>query len=385
MGLQRRGGSDPLKLEQGKLYSAQLRLSGFLACYAPLSMVAGKFQSLGFDNVEIWDAPPPDFPAPLRNNDINCNPTGSECCRWVRGRWLAADMSLNWPEEVMAVYDEDEQAEPVPQTPAEPPDKPETPETPSPAETGGILDRTCNVREAAAVLERALVEEKWSGTNRAAKQILLSIGLFEGGWGCAPFLALDRKTKIRNENNWGAIHCRVDAKTGEPLNPAPGAYWYGCVSASDTADGTNATARKTYFRAYKTSLLGCRDLLRWLSGIREELNSGNADAVATAMKEVYRYGVPIDTYATAIYQNAKTVAKGLNQELSVTRGNGVAGLSMADTVALGALVLSAAAGTGAYFVRKRNERLAYVLGGVSAVSGLVSTVAVVKGRLSDAG
>lgn len=305
---------DPLRLQRGGFYRARVRLSGFAECHlATAGMVAARFQELGFSDVNIYDdveALPADWPPDQR--EFFCDLSAGQCCRWAEGVWQGDDTTIKAPPQVVALW-----LSRPPVSPEPPPDQP-APEPPPPADP--LSGRSCNVSSANAVLRAAWRKEFGDAKFPAAtRQILLSIGKFEGGWGCAPFRSVSG-AKVANKNNWGAIHCPAAKGGGQITNPPAGALWTGCVSASDTEDLTDATRFPVAFRAYSTSLDGCRDMIRILRSVLPTMATGDADAVAKKMKKVYRYGAPISHYATAILDNAKGNARALNEKLHVHSG-----------------------------------------------------------------
>ncbi len=113
---------------------------------------------------------------------------------------------------------------------------------------------------------------------------------------------------MQNANNWGSIHCT----TGPPCGDA-------CVEHTDTdASGTTYT---TCFRKYATPEEGARDLLRELlrrSPVRQVLASGNATAIASAMRSTGYFEAPTEVYSAAIARNAKAIAASLGEPLIVS-------------------------------------------------------------------
>lgn len=369
MGLQTHHPSNPLELVQGTHYQALVRLRGPLACFAGAGMLAPQLRDFGFDNVAVHDAYPSHFDASLKAGSTNCGPPGEMCCRWVSGRWVAPSLSLRWPTEpaeLLRVWSADS-----PTTPAPLPD-PVRPEEPGPSSAPS------NPREALAVLTAALAAESWGDVSPAEVQALLSVSRFEGGWGGSTFRGPDGKSRVANRNNWGAIHC-----TGSP--PSAGPLGDGCVSASDTRDGSEGTRYAQSFRAYATPLDGARDFLRFMAPARDAMKTGDADVIAQRMKVTYRYGAPVEDYAKAILVNAASNAKALGVPLAIFRtdkpdgeGGGATGLSGAEVVTIGSGLVSAGAFVVAFFAA--DERHQKIAGGVGVVAGLMGAIAGAVGR-----
>jgi hypothetical protein len=141
-------------------------------------------------------------------------------------------------------------------------------------------------------------------------------------------------------NNWGSIHCTSGPPCGE-----------GCVEHQDT----DATGQPyvTCFRRYATPEEGARDLIRELlrrGPVRQVLGSGNATAIASAMRATKYFEAPTDVYSHAIARNARAVASAVGEPLIVTLG-GTADASFELFVfAAGVYALSR------YFGRRRRRR-----------------------------
>jgi hypothetical protein len=109
-------------------------------------------------------------------------------------------------------------------------------------------------------------------------------------------------------NNWGSIHCTSGPPCGD-----------GCVEHTDTdASGAPYT---TCFRRYDSPEAGARDLLRELlrrPPVRAVLSSGNAGAIAAAMRQTKYFEAPTDVYSAAIVRNARAIASSLGEPLIVT-------------------------------------------------------------------
>lgn len=192
-----------------------------------------------------------------------------------------------------------------------------------------------NPWEASPVLERAWRKERGPTISEVTRQALLSIARFEGGWGNSSYRRMDG-TRVDAANNWGAIHCPRDSAGGQRTVPRPGELWTRCVHGSDRKSATGQRF-PVYFRAYPTPELGARDFLRVLAPVLDSgvMETGNADAIARAMKPVYRYGVTIDEYAHAIDVNAAANAQSggwpnrIHREAAAPRARGAASIDLA--------------------------------------------------------
>jgi hypothetical protein len=111
-----------------------------------------------------------------------------------------------------------------------------------------------------------------------------------------------------NANNWGSIHCTSGPPCGD-----------GCIEHTDTnAAGEPYT---TCFRRYETPEAGARDLLRELlrrPQVRSVLSSGNAGAIANAMRTTGYFEAPTPVYSAAIARNARAIASALGEPLIVS-------------------------------------------------------------------
>lgn len=157
--------------------------------------------------------------------------------------------------------------------------------------------------------------------NAAALQAVQAIGRFEGNYGIA----------FGGANNWGAIQCGA----APPCPPD-------CVELTDThADGSKY---QWCYRIYPTRVDGAADLIRELyrrPGVPEALASGDALAVATAMRESHYFEATAANYALAIERNAETIATNLEEPWIVKRGGrygGSDGSPWAPVFLFGALV-----------------------------------------------
>lgn len=129
-------------------------------------------------------------------------------------------------------------------------------------------------------------------------------------------------------NNWGSIHCT----SGPPCAET-------CVEHVDN-DATGQPYA-TCFRKYATPEEGARDLLRELlrrAQVRAVLSSGNAGAIAHAMRQTAYFEAPVGVYATAIARNAKAVSLALGEPWLVTLGGSEAS---ADLLVLAMLAVGA--------------------------------------------
>ena len=334
------GGEIPLR--QGVRYRARLRLSGFLGCSLPVTQLVNGLTDTGFADVGVYTsetALPPDWPDDQR--EIFVDPGAQQCARWIEGTWGLGDQtaprSMFEPEgpgvsvTLLSLWAEDDQ--------------------PGPTQVSSGA-RPRNVREADKVLRLAWqIEKQGAAFPRETRHALLSIALFEGGWGNSSYILPDG-SKVDNANNWGAMHCPPAGGGGQRTVPRPGELWDHCVRGGDrkTADGERF---EVFFRGYATPLAGARDFIRLSSPAHDAMSTGNADAIARRMKEVWRYGVPISDYADAIAHNAEVNAANLGEDNAIFReasGSARTALILAGVgtvVALGALGVYLWAGSDA--------------------------------------
>lgn len=165
------------------------------------------------------------------------------------------------------------------------------------------------------VQARPIIASQWAALalpplNRAGQQIVQAIARLESGYGSG------WKPPMDSSRNWGAVQCR---KTGSDCSTEyQGAE---CVLYSDTLDGTEATRYSQCFRVYPSHEEGCKDFLRELvikrPAVLPTLNTGNALHVAETMRRNKYFGAPANTYAQAIVNNAREVARRLGEPLEV--------------------------------------------------------------------
>lgn len=111
-----------------------------------------------------------------------------------------------------------------------------------------------------------------------------------------------------NANNWGSIHCASGPPCGE-----------NCIEHTDT--DSSGAPYTTCFRRYATAEEGAADLLRELlrrPPVRAVLASGNAGAIAGAMRATKYFEAPTEVYTAAIARNARAIASALGEPLIVT-------------------------------------------------------------------
>lgn len=193
-----------------------------------------------------------------------------------------------------------------------------------------LVDPPRNAREAAPWLAVAWIAEMGDAPlPRATRQALLSISLFEAGWGNSHYPVKDPYTgeieKVPNDNNWGSIHCpggggekTPENPLGQRLRPRGNDLWSHCVRGSDKLSRTGKRFI-TYFRGYDSPVDGAQDYVRILRPVLDVMATGDAQKIAEAMKPVYRYGVTINEYAHAIDVSAPSVARSLGEPNLIAR------------------------------------------------------------------
>jgi hypothetical protein len=177
---------------------------------------------------------------------------------------------------------------------------------------------------------RGIVAGIMPGAPLATLQILQAVGRFESGYG-AGFK--------NNANNWGAVQSHKPP-CGE------GSFEHG-----DThADGTPYV---TCFKSYDTPEAGARDMIQEIMrrpGVPALLATGDATAVATAMRAGGYFEAPVEKYATAIVNNAKAIAASIGEPLVVRIGGRVEVASAAASSLSMAPNLAAVMGLGSGFL-----------------------------------
>jgi len=352
-----------IKLQQGVVYRARLRLDDMIECMAPLSAVADAFRDLGFSDVRVWDDKD-DLPADWPPTERQIDTAWTSCGRWLEGTWALAPTEIQKPEQILSVWEHARPTGPPapPIIPEPPPRPPGPPAPPRPDPKPPTQPSSCSIRGAAVTLARAWGAEGLPANEltESVTQILLGTATFEGGLGCGKYGG-------KVINNWGAVHCPIDHAATERCRaegkpgcivqrdaPGPDDLWMGCHVAKDT----NRNGKYPVgFRVYATSELGCRDYLRQVlrrKGVKPALEAGDVHGYARAMYESSYYGdtpestgeARIREYARAVRINAKKVAKALGQKPAFDTSSGNAPLY----VVMGVVGAAAVIGGTYYYV-----------------------------------
>jgi hypothetical protein len=172
-------------------------------------------------------------------------------------------------------------------------------------------------------------------------QAVQAIALHETGYGQLGFFP--------DSHNWGAVQC--PGTWGATECPA------GCVMGKDSmpppGSSSETVTKPVCFRSYPDDVAGALDLVRNATTARprtlKALATGDADQIAAAMyAERYYTGtskiaaVNVATYAAAIARRATEIAKGLHEDVRVTRQGATSVLDGRGAVHLGTAVPLAA-------------------------------------------
>ena len=161
----------------------------------------------------------------------------------------------------------------------------------------GPTDRDVKARNVLLSVWEEVTNEKPS---KKELQIVQAIARFEGAYG-------EGKAK----NNWGGVQCPTRP-------PCPS----GCLEYTDKhADGSEYQG---CLKVYATPEDGAKHLIKLVTIKRPSvwgaMKRGDAGAVASAMRETSYHETAPSLYAKAIHSNAKTIAKKLEEPLTVSLG-----------------------------------------------------------------
>lgn len=155
----------------------------------------------------------------------------------------------------------------------------------------------------------------------AELQGVQAIGRLEGFYGFA-----SRPAGWAGSNNWGAIHCAH----GPPCDGTD------CFEAGDTT--ATGSSYRTCFRVYPSADAGAADLVHELyrrPSVAAALKTGDALAIATAMRRTGYHETAPEKYGRAIANNAAAIASSVGEPLLVRMGPGSSEASMVGPVLFG--------------------------------------------------
>lgn len=155
----------------------------------------------------------------------------------------------------------------------------------------------------------------------AELQAVQAVGRLEGFYGMAT-----KPAGWAGSNNWGAIQCHNRPPCGAD-----------CFEAGDNDEHGNAY--RACFRRYASPEAGALDLLHELmrrAGVPAALKTGNATAIAGAMRATGYFALAADAYAARIAGAAGAIASSLKEPLLVRKMVGAGDLIAGGLVLWGA-------------------------------------------------